>query len=193
MNNNMQQIFSNDSMNIADKIEYLSSSKNGSTYYIDRFPLTSDNFDKFDQLNILYQEVINGKAEKNIFLDIELKYRNVMNKLWLYNDMFVTFSGFSKEYAPLSKIVDKEYQKYLDIFENKNCKEKVFEITDKCELEFWVQLALRDATDAIFYLKNYQAIIVPNYDCVFNVYLDTNKYYPVIKDIATSEGLFLRQ
>ena len=189
----MKKIFSDNSMNISDKIEYLSSNKSVSTYYIDRFPLASSNFDKFDQMNVFYQEVLEGKIKSDTFLDIEMKYQNVMNKLWLYNDVFVTFSGFSKKYALLSKIMDKEYQKYLDMFKNKNFSGKAFEITGKYELEFWVQLAFRDATDAIFYLKNYQAIIVPNYDCVFNIYLGTNNYYSVVKDIVVSEGLFLRK
>ena len=196
MDINISKLFSGDSIDTSNReefLKYLYDNKNDSIYHIDRFPTLVENIEKFDQINIFYQEVLENKVTKKDFLDIELKYRNFMNKLWLYNKVFVNFSASSESYAPLSKIVDKEYAKYLDIFKSKISKEKTFEITEKNELEFWVQIAFRDVADVTFYLKDYQAIIMPNYDCIFDIYLENQEFYKIIKDIVNSEGLFLRK
>ena len=196
MNINIEQIFGNDKAEFADKeefLKYLYNNKSDNIYHIDRFPMLIKNTDKFDQMNMLYQEVLGSKNAKKVFLDIEVKYRNFMNKLWIYNDVLVDFLKPSGLYAPLSKIVEKKYKKYLNILENKNHNGKMFKFTEKNELEFWVQVAMRDAIDVTFYLKNYQIIIIPNYDFIFDIYLNDKEHYQIIRDIAISEGLFLRK
>lgn len=196
MSVNIEQLFNHEPVELPDKedfLKYLYDNKNDSIYHIDRFPMLIENAKKFDQINVFYQEVLENEIEKRGFLDIELKYRNFMNKLWLYNDVFVNFSKPSGFYAPLPKIVDKEYQEYLSIFENKNYESNMFEISNKREMEFWVQIAIRDVADVTFYLKNYQAIIMPSYDLVFDIYLNNNEYHQIIKNIVASEGLFLRK
>lgn len=174
-------------------MEYLCNNKKENIYYIDKFPLKvgNQNADKFDQMDIFYQEVFLGEASKDDFLNIELKYRNIMNKLWIYNNTFIEFIISEKCFAKPSEIIDNKYIKYLPLLNNTSYIEGLSEITQKDEMEFWVQLGIRDIGNMIFYLKNYQAIIMPS-GSYFIVYLNDAKFYTYIKDIVFSEGLFFR-
>lgn len=174
-------------------MEYLCNNKKENIYYIDKFPLKveSKNTYKFDQMDIFYQEVFLGEASKDDFLNIELKYRNIMNKLWLYNKTFVEFSISEKCFAKPDEIIDKKYIEYLPLLNKSSYIEGLSEIIQKNELEFWVQIGIRNIGNTIFYLQNYQTIIVPSWS-YFIVYMNDTKFYRYIKDIVFSEGLFLR-
>ncbi len=163
------------------------------TFVIDKFPFVTGpkEIDKYNQFEIIYQQVFHKKADKKDFLKIELKYREVMNKLWLYNKTFLEVSLPEKLYAKYDQIVDEEYKKYLPLLKDKNLGNELIEITQKGELEFWLQLAVRDSAYVSFYLQEYEIIIVP-YNC-FLVYFHDMKFFPIIEKIAASEGLFIRE
>lgn len=175
--------------------EYLCDNRKENIFYIDRFPMTVgvNNAYKYDQMDIFYQEVFLGEASKNDFTSIETKYVNAIDKLWVYNKTFVEFSIPTRLcYGKPIEVIDEIYRKYLPSIENVERKDKLLEIKQKSELEFWTQLGTRDIADVIFYLEDYKAIIYPSWSC-FIVYLHDMKNREIIKDIVASEGLFLRK
>jgi len=174
-------------------LEYLCDNQSKNIYYIDKFPIkvSSENAYKFDQMDIFYQEVILCKALKRNFIKIETKYTNVMNKLWLYNKIFVQFMLPDKYFRKPETVINKEYKKFLPLLKDNSKYGKMVEIEQKKILEFWTQLSTRDVIGTVFYLEDYKAIIVPSWS-YFIMYLHDIKYYQIIKDIVISEGLFLR-
>ncbi len=146
--------------------EYLCENEKKKTVVIDRFPFLTDSksIDKYNQFEIIYQQVFYKKANKKDFLKIELKYREFINKLWLYNKTFLEVGFPEKSYAEFNQVVDDEYKKFLPLVENNKLGGELIEITNKSELEFWLQLAMRDLAYVSFYLQDYEIIIVP-YGC----------------------------
>jgi len=176
-----------------DCISYLRDNEKKSLYYIDKLPLSVgiENAYKLDDVDILYEQVIRGKASKHDFVQTEIKYINTISKLWIYNKTFVEFVLPDLYIEKPNFIVDNKYKKYLTILDDSRKTSNLLEIKKKDELEFWLQLGIRDAISVAFYLEDYKAIIVPSWSC-FIMYLHDIKYYQIIKDIVISEGLFLR-
>lgn len=174
-------------------IAYLCNNNSENIYYIDKFPLPveEENYEKLDQMDICYQQIVQGEVSKDDFLQIETKYRNTMNKLWLYNKTFTEFVLPDLYFEKPSVVIDKEYKNFLSLLDDNNKKSQLFEVKQKEELEFWVQIGVRDVVGTAFYLENYKSIIVPSWSC-FTIYLHDTKFYQIIEDIVTSEGLFLR-
>ena len=177
-----------------DCIVHLYESKEKNIFYIDKLPIPvgEDGDAKIDQIDIDYQQVIDGKALKDDFIKVESKYRNVINKLWIYNKTFVEFVLPGLYFEKPDIVIDNNYKEYLSELDGHTTKEgRLFEVNKKKKLEFWLQLGMRDAISVAFYLEDYKAIIVPSWSC-FIMYLHDIKYYQIIKDIVISEGLFLR-
>ena len=197
---NVYEIFNNWGINmpniehLADAcMTYLYEKKEKNLYYIDKLPFTvgRENANKLYQMELLYEQVIQGNISKNDFLKLEKKYKDVINKLWLYNKTFIEFVIPDVYVEKPDAAVEKKYKPFLSLLDDIEKQGKLFEVNQKEELEFWVQLGIRGATCVAFYLEDYKAIIVPSWSC-FIMYLHDIKYYQIIKDIVISEGLFLR-
>lgn len=174
--------------------EHLLDQRQSDCSFIDRLPfaVSRENSRKFDQIDISFQDVFEGSAAKDDFLQIEKKYRGFMIKLWLYSRLYVELDTETLMKGNINDLIDPPYQRYLTSVSNSNPKTKFVEILEKEELEFWVQLAVRDAAFPVFYFEGYSLLLTPSWSC-FIAYLHDPSAHQVVKDIAASEGLFLRQ
>lgn len=173
--------------------DYFLENKRSNCFFIDKLPLTvsKENGNKFDQIDIFYQEVLEGKADKADFLQIEIKYRNVMTKLWLYSELYVELDVETVNKSIINDVVEPKYQKILTSLFEKSQELKTIEILEKDELEFWVQIGIRDVAFPIFHFMDYQLLLTPSWSC-YVAYLHEPSKFQIIKDIAMSEGLFVR-
>jgi len=180
--------------NDTELAEYLCENEMSKIFYIDKLPLTvsKENYKKFDQVDIFFQEVLERKISKDEFLLIETKYRNFMTKLWLYNKLYVELDVETVNKNIISDVVDSQYEKYLSSLSDGNQELYPMEILEKEILEFWVQIGVRDAAFPIFFFEDYQLLLIPTWSC-FLAYQNDPSKQQIVKDIATSEGLFLRK
>ncbi len=172
-----------------DYLEYLKESNPQSFYFIDQCPFSVG--EKHSQIEMLFQEVLEGKISKSSFLSLETKYRNILTKLWLYNDLFVESNILDIKIKNKTKCIDKQYIKILpklyDMFEKSN----FVNILERDHLELLVQLGVRDIIYTAFYFKDYELIIVPSWSC-FIAYFNDQRKIEIVKEIVTTEGLYLR-
>ena len=183
-------------VNIPDDIylfDYLLDNKRSDCFFVDKLPLTvsKKNSSKFDQIDIFFQEVLEGNASRDDFLQIENKYRNFMTKLWLYNKLFVVLDMETVNERKIKDILEPQYQKYFTSIST-NSETKMIEVLELSQLKFWVQMGIRDVAFPIFYFEDYKLLLTPSWSC-YVAYLHEASKYQIVKDIATSEGLFLRQ
>lgn len=174
-------------------IDYLIENKKTNCFFIDKLPLTvsRENGNKFDQIDIFYQEVLDGKASKEDFLKIEIKYRNAIIKFWMYNRLYVILDVETVNKKIIKDILEPQYQKYLSLISDTNSETIVKEVLEKEELEFWIQIGIRDAAFPVFYFEDYKLLLTPSWSC-YVAYLHKISKRQIVKEIVISEGLFVR-
>ena len=173
--------------------ELLLESRPKQCYYMDALPLTVDrkNAEKFYQVEMFFQRVLEGEVLKEDFLLLEMKYRKVMIKLWLYNELIIEYTFPEREIKNIPQIIDKPYLKRFKELHSQYVDTSSIIIKEKMDLELFIQSAMRDVLCTTYFLKEYELIIIPSWSCFVVYFNDINKFQTV-KDIAFSEGLFLR-
>ena len=172
-------------------LEYLMQNYPDNMFYIDSCPYTVSSNEKYGQFEVFYQQVLQGKLSKKSFLELEIKYLNVIIELWLYNKINVEFNSDWLWIRNKRRIVDKKYRKQLKDLIHKVKTTNIIEVTDRLELELIVQLGIRDVVSTTFYIENYEILIDPSWSC-FIVYFKNIDLKEVVKDIVMTEGLYLR-
>lgn len=161
-------------------------------FYIDKFPLSIPDYYryKYDQVNVFYQEIVDKNKDKEQFANIENRYKYVIHKLWMYNDIYIEYDPSCLISAKARDYIDLEYNEYLTLLENKmDCQEhKIINIK---ELDFWIQVGIRNVAFPIMYFNKWEFILSPCWSCYIG-YLNNSLYYKKIDDIVVSEGLFVR-
>ena len=170
--------------------EYLKESFPDKIFFLDKFPLPVKDVDKYDQVDIFYQEVLDGDISQKTFGVYETKYQNTMIKLWMYNNVFVEIYNDSF-HEKVEKKVDRRYTEVFNSLKKRFGESNGNIINLREELEVIVQLGVRDITDTAYCFTDYKLIIVPMFSC-FMIYFRDLFNFNIVKDIATSEGLFLR-
>lgn len=173
--------------------EHLLANKKSNCFFIDKLPLTvsKENSNKFDQIDVFFQEVLDGKVAKDDFLQIETKYRNVMIKLWLYNKLYVELDMETVNKNIVNNVIEPQYQNLFASISDNIQEINIIEILEKEQVEFWVQMGIRDVAFPIFYFEDYQLLLAPSWSC-YIAYLHDQTKLNNIKNIAMSEGLFIR-
>jgi hypothetical protein len=132
-------------------------------FYIDRFPLLVENFEKYEKEELYYEKVINNEVSEEFFMIQESKFVNVMKMMWLYNQVLV-------QTELLEVPNDIENAKHLDSL---------------------IKLAVREsAYSKMFFLD--QKIMVIAYGMCFQVYLHDLSSLQFVNTIVSTEGLYLR-
>lgn len=195
---NIHTILKNWNIEITDEKSYIEElcDKN-KAYFIDRFPYPIKNCDKANQLLFSYKDVLEGKYSKSEFLNTEKKYRNIFNKFWAYNKTFVEYTPnhCPSQICEFISSLDPEYKKFSCVLEDKNYIDNMVEIKNREELEFWVQIVLRNDIDVTFYFEDYDLLVFspPVIDVQgFNISLNNKKHLDFVKNIISSEGIYLR-
>lgn len=172
-----------------DYLDYLKQTNPNNFYFIDQCPFSVG--EKHSQIEMLFQEVLEGKISKSSFLSLEKKYRNILTKLWLYNDLLVESNILDIKVKNKSKKIDKQYLKLFPKLYDMFTKSDFINILEREQLELLVQLGVRDIIYAAFYFKDYELIIVPSWSCFVAYFNDLSKI-EIVKEIVTTEGLYLR-
>lgn len=171
--------------------EYLLKNRGDHCFYIDRLPLTvkRENAYKFDQIDLLYQEVIAGKTPKKEFEQIEKKYTGFATKCWLYNKTFASYDVNGIDFKKCKKALTlSNYSRLVKRISNTGYDE----IVDKKDLDLWIQMGVRDLSNAVIVFDEFRLMITACWSC-YIAYMDDMENYSLVKDIAVSEGLFLRK
>ena len=165
------------------------------TFFTDRFPYPINNCDKANQLLFSYMDVVENKCPRSDFLNVEMRYRNIFNKLWAYNKTFAEYipSQSHSSHSDISKLLDPEYKKFMYLLENSNNADTMVEINNKYELEFLVQVVLRNDVDITFYFEDYEVLVFPPpaIDVQgFTLYLNNKTYLTSVKNMFLSENIY---
>lgn len=172
-----------------DYIEYLRDANPDRFFYIDQCPLKVG--EKHAQVDIFFQEVLDGTISKEQFLYLELKYRNILTKLWLYNKLFVVSNICKIKTSKKNQIIDKQFKKLYPKLFTKFAKSDFVNVESKDELELLVQLGTRDAIFTAFYFEEYELLIIPSWSCLITYFNDLDKL-EIVEKIVNTEGLYLR-
>ena len=143
--------------------EYLQKQYPDNIYHIDYCPFPAG--DKYNQVETLFQEVLEHKADRDEYMRIERKFNDVMVKLWLYNEVYIYFNYiYTKRY---NKGYRKLFRQYI-----KGCPaSKNNPISDKKVLEMLTKLSFRKCIQIEMYLKEFQMVVVPSWS-FFVVYFN---------------------
>jgi len=173
--------------------EYLQEHYPENFFFIDKFPfiVSPKNARKFDQVDVFYQEVLQGKADNKDFVFVENKYIEVITKLWLYNDVFVEIDISDVKIEKIEKQIDKSLHHCLKSLLKKYTKTSCLKITKKNELKLLVQLACRDVFYVAFCFKNFQILAMSTFSC-FALYINDLTKKSGVEKIVNVEGLYLR-
>ena len=170
-------------------IEYLSDCYPDKIMYIDQCPFSVG--DKHSQVDIFFQEVLDGTLEKGKFMHLEVKYRNILTKLWLYNNVFAESNIANVNIKNRLKVIDKQYLNLYPKLFSKFTKSSFVNIVDKVDLELLIQLGARDIINAAFYFEEYELLIIPSWSCLIVYFNNLNKVN-IVEKIINIEGLYLR-
>lgn len=172
-----------------DYTEYLRTEYPDKFYYIDQCPLLVG--EKHSQVDIFFQEVLDGTLSKKQFLGLEQKYRNTLNILWLYNNVFVESDITSIIIDKKTEKIDKQYRDLYPILLDKFSNCSFVNIQDRNELELLVQLGIRNVIYTAFYFEEYELLIIPSWSCLIIYFNDCNRI-DIVEKIVNVEGLYLR-
>ena len=170
-------------------VEFLRDSHPSKFYYIDQCPFSVG--EKHSEVDMFFQEVLEGSLPKEKFMALELKYRNILTKIWLYNNVYVESNICDKRIKNKSKKIDKEYRHLYSKLVDKFSKDNFVKITDKSELELLVQLGNRDVNYTAYYFQEYELLIIPSWSCFIAYFNDISKLN-IVEKIVNTEGLYLR-
>ena len=155
----------------------------GNCFYIDSLPILVgvENVKKFEQ------------TEKIMFKSMQLKMRNIITKLWLYNDVYLNSELLLKEETIMcNNKINKELQgKIAKLFIN-NGKSDIWEINQQSQINLILELGYKDVIDVALYFEQYQVLIVASWSCFFTYIGDLSKL-DILGKIVNIEGLYLRR
>lgn len=159
-------------------------------YYIDRFPLRIKSFEKYEQEELYYQEVIDKKIDKDIFKKEEAKFINIIRKLWLYNQLYVQTNISEVSENSFSKTIEGNdtnlnYRSLKSTLINSKVIKKVN------YLDLLMKLSLRECVySKLLFFE--QEILLIAYGMCFQVYFHNLSTLEFVKKVVCTEGLYLR-
>lgn len=172
-----------------DYIEYLQNHYPHNVYFIDQTPFSSD--EKHLQIELLFQEVLEGKVQKSKFEIYENKFTNILSILWLYNDVLSSSNIYNVKikgkHKKIEKILLRNYSQLKKNFKTSS----ILKINNLKDLELLVQLGLRNLVFTEFYFSGYEVLVVPSWSC-FIIYCHNLENIKNIEKIVNVQGLFLR-
>lgn len=180
-----------DNQNVDDFFEYLTSTYPKHCYYIDRFPMQIKSFGKYEQVELYFKKVINNEASKEFFKMEELKFVNVLKKLWLYNQVLMQTNLLELSNDEIN-MFNENKSVIINLKKNiKNSKNDTITIEKVSHLDLLIKLSIREILySKILFLD--QKIFVIAYGLCFQVYLNDLSSLDILKTVVSTEGLYLR-
>lgn len=161
-------------------------------FYIDRFPLLIEHFEKYAQEELYYKKTINNKNLIDLFKKEELKFINIMKKIWLYNTALIQTNLIESlndiNNGPLNGN-DLSFRNIEKIIKNSMDNAMIIEGTN--QLDLLVKLSVREILySELVFLE--QKILVIAYGMCFQLYVEDLSIIHLLSKIISTEGLYLR-
>lgn len=175
-------------------IEYLQEQGKGNACFLDTLPLPvgAKNYKKYDQYEAVYLDAMKKRSSIRKYLSIESKFISLLTKLWLYNEVHIDIDWEELDLEKARKSIDNRHFRSLLRLLGKRKGKNLVRVQSKAEMEMLTMLGLRDIVFIEFYFEEYQLLVASTFSCFF-VYLHNQEIRPLLKDMALSEGLFLRE
>lgn len=141
--------------------------------------------EKHDQIDCFYDGLKN-KNDLQTYLDIEKKYINIFEQLWLYNKVTVYGDKDTNNNRKIKKVLSRYEMKYYKMNYNNNSV-----CNTKSLLDILVKIANRDAGNFVFYFENFKCLIVPLWSC-YGIYFNDITKINIVEKIVNVNGLYLR-
>lgn len=176
-----------------DRFEYLCSIQPENCYFIDRFPLLIKDFEKYQQEEIFYDKVLNKEISEETFKSEEAKFVNVIKKLWLYNPVFLETNLLEIENKTVEKIFVPEHSVIINSLKDmlRQSRDRSISLEDSAYLDLLIRLGTRETVYSTLAFLDYKMVVI-GYSMCFQVYLNDLSKLQLIKEIVSTEGLYLR-
>ena len=161
-------------------------------YYLDRFPLLITKPEIYNQVEVFFDGATNDNLLKE-YLAEETKIKYVIKKMWCYNNhVFVQTSLLQDSF--LHKAISLNKKSTLSELKTELSKQDgdmLFELNNISYLDVLLELGLRERTSSIFIFTTFKTIVWTN-DLVMPIYIGDDNYKPLVQEICTTEGVYLR-
>lgn len=159
-------------------------------YVIDQYPVVIEDNNKYKQLEIYYDAVLNGEISIDVYKKEEDKLKNVMRKLWAYNFLEIETNLPEKNNNSIMKSIDHQKINLINTLKNKMAKGE--DIIDSVELlDVLVELGARERVYSCFVFHDFKIIAVTN-ALDMPIFISDLSMKNLIEKIVTVEGLYLR-
>lgn len=175
-----------------DMFDCLTSTYPQNCYYIDRFPLLVKSFHKYEQEELYYKKVLDKEVSKELFIIEELKFVNVLKKLWLYNQVYAQTDLAEIPNDKICNMLNENIDIIKGLKKNaESSKDNPMILDNVNHLELLAKLSIKEGVySKIFFLD--QKFIVIAYGMCFQLYLHDLSSLQLLKTITSTEGLYLR-
>ncbi|ADL51064.1 hypothetical protein [Clostridium cellulovorans] len=192
----LEQVFKQWGYEVSDEFrdfDYLCSREPEKCFYIDRFPQLINDFNKYQQEEMFYEQVKNNKISEKRFYAEELKFINILKKLWLYNSVIGETNFCEIEDKIIKEALNYGSDNNMNLFKDKlmRGKEQSFTLEENNLLEIIAKLGVRECVYSTLIFLDYK-IVINVYSMCFQVYIDDLSKLSLIREVICTEGLYLR-
>ncbi len=170
--------------------EHLCSTNPDNCYFIDRFPIQIENYDKYSQIEVFYDSVLNGDLCVEIYNKEEEKIKNIFKKLWVYSLLEVETNLAYVEDEKITKVIDTSKMPFVNEL-RKMVGEKLFTVDNVNHLDTLLELGLRDRVHSCFVLSDLKIIAWTN-GLIILLYMVNLDNKNLVEKIVCTEGMYLR-
>lgn len=171
--------------------EQLGSYNPDNCYFIDRFPMVVESNEKYSQLEIFYDAVLDGNLSAEMYHKEEEKMKNIIKKLWAYSLVKVeTYLTYEEETGKIESIIKKNKIPLVNELK-KIAGEDLFIVDDINYLDILLELGLRDRVHSVFIFSDMKIIAWTNGFEIL-LYMGDLKNKEMIEKIVCTEGMYLR-
>ena len=170
--------------------EHLCSTNPDNCYFIDHFPVRVENSEKYSQLEVFYDSVLNGDLCAETYNKEEEKIKNILKKLWAYSLVEVETNLAYVENEKILNVIDKNKIPFVDELRTM-VGERLFTVDNVNHLDTLLELGLRDRVHSCFVLSDMKIIAWTN-GLIMLLYIVNLKIMDLVEKIVCTEGMYLR-
>lgn len=161
------------------------------SYIIDQYPMTVNDNNKYKQLEVFYDAVLSGDISVEVYKNEESKLKNVMRKLWAYNEVEVQTNLNEIDSRLVMKALDPQKSNLIIDLKQKLARGE--EVIDCIELlDTLVELGARERVYSCFVFHDHKIIAVTN-ALSMPMFMSDLSIKGIVEKVVMAEGLYLRQ
>lgn len=170
--------------------DQLCSTNPGNCYFIDRFPVRVESFEKYSQLEVFYDSVLDGNLSEEIYLREEEKIKSILKKLWAYSSLEAKTDLAYVEDKKIINVIDAGKITFVEEL-RRMAEEELFVINNVNHLDTLIELGLRDRVYSCFAFSDLKIIAWIKGFTVL-LYIVSLEKKDFIEKIVCTEGMYLR-